>query len=107
MNCELDVLSINFSSGLADSVIIGNNKQYVNTLSNWLSPVVQSVHSNWKRCWRASVDGWAATTFHAKCDGKGPTVTIIRVDGKYKFGGYTSLSWRKRSILHKDDLHTS
>ncbi|CAH3143436.1 unnamed protein product, partial [Pocillopora meandrina] len=26
------------------------------------------------------------------CDGKGPSVTIIRV-GKYIFGGYTSYSW--------------
>ena len=46
----------------------------------------------WKRCWRASVDGRASSTFHSRCDGKGPTVTIIRV-GRYIFGGYTSLSW--------------
>ena len=44
------------------------------------------------RCWRAKTDGWAATTFHSNCDGKGPTVTIIQV-GSYIFGGYTDVSW--------------
>ena len=58
-------------------------------------------NSAWKLCWRASVDGWAARTFHSRCDGKGPTVTIIRV-GRYIFGGYTSVSWGKLTWLQKD-----
>ncbi|CAH3166289.1 unnamed protein product, partial [Porites lobata] len=85
-----------FLPGLHDSVIVGSNKNYLTSLSNWLAPVAKSVNSLWKRCWRASVDGWAASTFHSQCDGKGPTVTIIRV-GRYIFGGYTSKSWRSRS----------
>ena len=44
------------------------------------------------RCWRAKTDGWAASTFHSNCDGKGPTVTIIQVDS-YIFGGFTDVSW--------------
>ena len=44
------------------------------------------------RCWHAKTDGWASSTFHSNCDGKGPTVTIIQVD-KYIFGGYTDVSW--------------
>ena len=48
------------------------------------------------RCWRAKTDGWAASTFHSNCDGKGPTVTIIQV-GSYIFGGYTDLSWSSPS----------
>ena len=44
------------------------------------------------QCWRAKTDGWAASTFHSNCDGKGPTVTIIKV-GSYIFGGYTDISW--------------
>ena len=47
------------------------------------------------RCWRAKTDGWAASTFHSKCDGKGPTVTIIKV-GSYIFGGYTGVSWSSK-----------
>ena len=53
------------------------------------------------KCWRAKTDGWAVSTFHSKCDGKGPTVTIIKV-GSYIFGGYTDVSWssiRKYQIM--------
>ena len=71
---------------------MGNSINYVKTLRGWLSPVARSVNSAWKLCWRASVDGWAGRIFHSRCDGKGATVTIIRV-GKYIFGGYTSRSW--------------
>ena len=80
---------------LNDSVIVGDNVHHLANLSTWLKPVAQSEPSQWKRCWRASVDGWAASTFHSRCDNKGPTVTIIRVGGTYIFGGYTKLSWGK------------
>ena len=52
------------------------------------------------RCWRAKTDGWAASTFHRNCDGKGPTVTIIKV-GSYIFGGYTDVSWSSPSKYNK------
>ena len=83
-----------YSLGLENSVIVRNNRNHLTSLSNWLKPVAKSVNSLWKRSWRASMDGWVASTFHSRCDGKGPTVTIIRV-GRYIFGGYTSLSWGK------------
>ena len=88
---------VDICSYLEDSVIVGNNINYLKTLRSWLSPVARSVNSAWKLCWRASVDGWAARTFHSRCDGKGPTVTIIRV-GKYIFGGYTSISWGRLTL---------
>ena len=87
----LDICSV------SDSAIVGNSRNYLRILRSWLSPVAQSVNSAWKRCWRATVDGWAASTFHSRCDGKGPTVTIIRV-GRYIFGGYTSVSWGKWTL---------
>ena len=83
-----------FNQGLGHSSILQNNANYLGTLSNWLKPVVQSKSFYWRRCWRASVDGWAVSTFHSGCDNKGPTVTIIKV-GRYIFGGYTSASWSK------------
>ncbi|KAM7438973.1 hypothetical protein ABFA07_011593 [Porites harrisoni] len=88
--CEL-----NYARGLKHSTIVGNDANYLQYLSTWLKPVAQSKSSRWKRCWWASVDGWASSTFHSRCGNKGPTVTIIRVGGKYIFGGYTSLSWGK------------
>ena len=84
-----------FLGELKHSNILGNNENYLKYLRNWLKPVAQSKSSRWKRCWRASLDGWAVSTFHSRCGNKGPTVTIIRVGGKYIFGGYTSLSWGK------------
>ena len=83
-----------FLLGLRHSAILGNDDNHLSTLSNWLKPVMQSKFCYWNRCWRASLDGWASTTFHSLCDNKGPTVTIIRV-GQYIFGGYTSASWSK------------
>ncbi len=43
--------------------------------------------------YRATRDGFEASAFHAKCDGKGNTVTIIKTDGNYVFGGYTAAKW--------------
>ena len=91
------LILVDIFSDLEDSVIVGNSINYLRTLRSWLSPVARSVNSAWKRCWHASVDGWAASTFHSRCDGKGPTVTIIRV-GKCIFGGYTSISWGKLTL---------
>ena len=89
-----DLATFVFWEGLRSSVILANDTNYLNTLSKWLTPVVLNQAPYWKKCWRASADGWASTTFHSLCDNKGPTVTIIRV-GKYIFGGYTSTSWSK------------
>ena len=79
------------AKGIEKSVMIGSNATYLVQLRKWLKPVSQG-NSFWKLCWRASSEGWASSTFHSLCDGKGPTVTIIKVN-QYIFGGYASLSW--------------
>jgi len=71
---------------------VGNSQNFLTWLDKWLKPVTRQ-SSYWNRCYRATVNGWSSYTFHSNCDGKGPTVTIIRV-GKYIFGGYISVSWR-------------
>ena len=91
-----------FLGELKHSRILGNNENYLKYLRNWLKPVAQGKSLRWKCCWRASLDGWAASTFHSRCDNKGPTVTIIRVGGKYIFGGYTSLSWGKWFVFFQN-----
>ena len=79
-------------TGLKNSVIVGNNRQYLSKLTNWINP--RRSENDWELCWRASRDGWGNNKFHSLCDEKGPTITIVKV-GTYIFGGYTSLSWRK------------
>ncbi|XP_068736657.1 uncharacterized protein [Montipora capricornis] len=90
----------NCSEKIEKSVIIGSNATYLVQLSEWLKPVSQS-NSFWKLCWRASRDGWASSTFHSLCDGKGPTVTIIKVN-QYIFGGHVNISWGS-SCSHRYD----
>ena len=40
-----------------------------------------------------SRDGWKADDFHSKCDGKGATLTLVRSEEGYVFGGYTAVPW--------------
>ena len=56
------------------------------------------------RCWHAKTDGWAASTFHSNCDGKGPTVTIVQV-GSYIFGGFGVVCiGSEQPYSHKGDV---
>jgi hypothetical protein len=43
--------------------------------------------------YRATRDGFTSKAFHSKCDGKGNTITIIKNDLNYVFGGYASSAW--------------
>ena len=84
---------IDFLAALTSSSILGSlDKKYLVKLNLFLAPVLRSSCSRFVRCWRAKTDGWAVSTFHSNCDGKGPTVTIIQV-GSYIFGGYTDVFW--------------
>ena len=83
-----------YVGALSSSSVLGNlDSKYRAKLNSYLYPVLQSPgRSRFVRCWHAKTDGWAASTFHSNCDGKGPTVTIVQV-GSYIFGGYTDKSW--------------
>ena len=43
--------------------------------------------------YRASRDGHNAAAFHARCDGKGPTLTALRSANGCVFGGFAAVSW--------------
>jgi len=42
---------------------------------------------------QASKDGWSDSSFHQRCDSKGPSVVIIETKLGTIFGGYTYTSW--------------
>ena len=43
----------------------------------------------------SNVFGFNTTVFHQKCDGMGPTVTLLRVKSNNNWiGGYTTVSWK-------------
>ena len=77
-----------------DSVILSSDQR--ETLMNWLkeTQAFNNTRDNlfFALLYRASRDGWAAADFHARCDYKGPTVTVIK-SGEYIFGGYTEQQW--------------
>jgi len=50
-----------------------------------------------KLLYRGSRDGFGASDFHAKCDNKGATVTVIKDVGGYLFGGFVDKPWNSDS----------
>ena len=45
-------------------------------------------------CYSGVLHGWSSSTFHSRCNNKGPTVTVARrSDNGRVFGGYTTRSW--------------
>lgn len=61
---------------------------------------LDAVTRSWRLRWSSSVllyrgsrDGMTPAAFHAACDRKGPTLTLIRADSGFTFGGYTSTPW--------------
>jgi len=62
-------------------------------LDKWVTEVNPSKPTKYQLLWRGSKDGYEASTFHSKCNGKGPTVTVILSNNDRIFGGYTSVSW--------------
>ncbi|XP_067057481.1 uncharacterized protein [Acropora muricata] len=75
-----------------NSAIISSNSFYSAELASFLAPVVGQMESKWKRCHSALANGWDHTAFHANCDNKKHTVTIIEKK-PYIFGGYTDIPW--------------
>eukprot|EP00479_Gromia_sphaerica_P007858 TRINITY_DN278_c0_g1_i1.p1 TRINITY_DN278_c0_g1~~TRINITY_DN278_c0_g1_i1.p1 ORF type:complete len:138 (-),score=15.66 TRINITY_DN278_c0_g1_i1:361-774(-) len=54
-----------------------------------------NANPTWTLLYRSSRDGATAKNFHEGCDGKSPTITLIKVKGKpHIFGGYSPKPWR-------------
>ena len=47
-------------------------------------------------------DGNSCATFHEKVDNQGPTITLFETEDGYKFGGYTSKSFKQKEKWSKD-----
>ena len=73
-----------------DSTILSTEHKQV-LINNFLKEQL-SGESNFVLIYRASRDGWHSSKFHALCDEKGPTVTVVK-NGNNIFGGYTEMSW--------------
>ncbi len=53
-----------------------------------------SPEDKWTLLYRGSRDGFRSSNFHSKCNGKAPTLTILKARRtKYLFGGFTTVPW--------------
>ena len=80
-------------SWLSDSLIL--NKDELITLFLFLAKF-----KNGALLYRATRDGFTAAAFHQKCDGKVNTITIIRNNANYVFGGYASAAWHSAGTIN-------
>ena len=58
-----------------------------------------------KLIFRASRDGWTSSQFHAKCDGRGATITLVRSTFGHVFGGYTAVPWHQTANNYSYDAN--
>ena len=84
----LDELKPKTPKHFEESVIL-TSEEHRSALKSWLASQEGKI---WRLLFRASRDGFAAATFHSKCDNKGPTLTIVK-SGNNIFGGFTEKSW--------------
>jgi len=57
----------------------------------------------WKKLYQGTKDGWSGSKFHSLCDGKGPTVVLVKLTNKFVFGAYTKEHWGSGGGLRRDD----
>jgi hypothetical protein len=62
-----------------------------------------SFEDHWDILYRASRDGFDSMNFHSKCDGKSPTLTLLKAKQTgFIFGGYTGACWEGDEIQKFD-----
>ena len=82
-----------------DSLILresNKEKEFLNKILEWSGLKTMDL------IYRGSRDGMTSNDFHKKCDNQGPTITLLRNDKGYIFGGYTSVSWTGDGNYHSD-----
>ena len=70
-------------------------------LQRWVQEAFEK-KPEFKLLWKGSRDGFGSGTFHAKCDGKGPTLTVVTSTNGYIFGGYIAISWHQNNSFTYD-----
>ena len=83
----------NPSELLPDTQIV--NQQYDAILREWIGDC------KWRLLYRSSEHDYTSKSFHEYCNGKGPTLIVIKSDEGWIFGGYTTQSWE---VAHPDEF---
>jgi hypothetical protein len=72
-----------------DSVILSGRNQFNDLIELCEIPITKNLNL----IYRASQDGFEASSFHLKCDNKPNTLVIIKSEHGNIFGGYTEQDW--------------
>ena len=100
-----------------DYYFLGESASFILQVRGSASTTLSKHHSLQIKCWlledgvsgdlellyRGSQDGWKASDFHAKCDDKGATITVIRSSDGFIFGGFADKSWTSSGIYCESD----
>lgn len=70
--------------------IQGFTDEYDTIMGSWLDAVIPN-HGKWLRCFRL-LPIYKTNRFHISCDGRGPTVILIR-SRQNLFGGFLDTPW--------------
>lgn len=84
---------------MTESILLNDEKR------NDLETLLKSKNlgsKKWRLLYRGSRDGFRATDFHAKCDGKANTLTVVKDTKKNIFGGFTCAQWDQSSRFKVD-----
>ena len=56
-----------------------------------------------KLLYDSKIHGDTAKAFHSQCDGKNPSIYIVKTKNGFIFGGYLSVPWQSKNNYSKDD----
>ena len=88
-------------TGLIDATSL--SKLQADKLIQLIEPKLNLEISKLSLLYRATRDGFAASSFHQRCDNQGKTLTIIKAaNTNYVFGGYASVSWDSSDSFRQD-----
>ncbi len=59
----------------------------------------------WELCYKLTANGAATSTFHSRCNNRGPTVTVGALSTGRRIGGYAHVSWQSRNDYNYGDDH--
>ena len=101
INKELNKLFLDLKNEI-NSIIIGDNNNYNESLKNWINP---KAFIRAEILYRLTRDGEEISTFHKLCDNKGETLTLMETEEGNKVGIFTPLSWDNQTG-EKMDMET-
>lgn len=104
---QLDQIQLNMAMSIPtlnryfnqSTLLVGNNAQQMEQLLNeWYCLTNgSSENQQWTLIYRASAHDFTADSFHAHCDGVGPTYIIVLATSGWLSGAFTDVEWSKGS----------